>query len=324
MNPASLDLGVIGNGTLSALIDRRGSIVWCCLPAFDGDPAFCALLSPLDREQGFFDIALDGEMRSTQRYIDNSAVLVTELHAADGSAIEITDFAPRYKMHGRMFHPQNLVRRIRPLRGSPRITLRLRPLTAYGARRPERTSGSNHMRFQLDGLALRATTDAPLPMLQKELPFVLHREIVVVLGADETLADAPARHAREALEQTLTYWREWVRYLSIPVEWQEAVIRAAITLKLCQYEGTGAIVAAMTTSIPEAPGTARTWDYRHCWLRDAAFVVRTLNRLGATRSMEEYLRYLGNLAADADGLQPVYGIHFERELIEHEAPALGG
>lgn len=324
MNPASLDLGVIGNGTLSALIDRRGSIVWCCLPAFDGDPAFCALLSPLDREQGFFDIALDGEMRSTQRYLDNSAVLVTELHAADGSAIEITDFAPRYKMHGRMFHPQNLVRRIRPLRGSPRITLRLRPLTAYGARRPERTSGSNHMRFQLDGLALRATTDAPLPMLQKELPFVLHREIVVVLGADETLADAPARHAREALEQTLTYWREWVRYLSIPVEWQEAVIRAAITLKLCQYEGTGAIVAAMTTSIPEAPGTARTWDYRHCWLRDAAFVVRTLNRLGATRSMEEYLRYLGNLAADADGLQPVYGIHFERELIEHEAPALGG
>jgi GH15 family glucan-1,4-alpha-glucosidase len=103
------------------------------------------------------------------------------------------------------------------------------------------------------------------------------------------------------------------------------VLRAAITLKLCQYEGTGAIVAAMTTSIPEAPHTVRNWDYRYCWLRDAAFVVRALNRLGATRSMEEYLRYLYNLAAGADGdLGPVYGIHFERELLEREADHLAG
>jgi GH15 family glucan-1,4-alpha-glucosidase len=96
-------------------------------------------------------------------------------------------------------------------------------------------------------------------------------------------------------------------------------------LKLCQYEGTGAIIAAMTTSIPEAPGTQRNWDYRYCWLRDAAFVVRALNRLGATRSMEEYLRYLFNLAARSDGeMAPVYGIHFQNELAEGEADALAG
>ncbi|MBO9664816.1 glycoside hydrolase family 15 protein [Dokdonella sp.] len=327
MNPpqASLDLGVVGNGSIGALIDARGRIVWCCLPSFDGDPAFCSLLSPTLGEHGYFDLELDGETARSQRYLDNTPVLVTRLESADGSMVEIVDFAPRYKFHGRIFHPTSLLRTIRPLAGTPRITLRLRPLTGYGARVPERTFGSNHLRFVLDGLVLRATTDAPLPMLRDELPFLLDRELSIVLGPDETLAQAPAVHVREALDSTVDYWREWVRYLSIPAEWQDAVIRAAITLKLSQYEGTGAIVAALTTSIPEAPHTVRNWDYRYCWLRDAAFVVRALNRLGATRSMEEYLRYLANLAAAADGdLAPVYGIHFERELIEREATHLAG
>lgn len=321
----NLDLGVIGNGTVAALVDASGRIVWCCLPTFDGDPAFCSLLSPRDHDAGFFDILLDNPIGATQRYLDNSAVLVTRLDAADGSAIEIVDFAPRYKAHGRIFHPMSLVRAIRPLAGTPRITLRLRPLADYGAHVPERTSGSNHVRFLLGDTVLRATTDVPLPMLRDELPFLLEREMHVVLGPDETLALSPSSHARGAIEATLDYWHEWVRYLSIPAEWQDAVIRAAITLKLCQYEGTGAIVAALTTSIPEAPHTVRNWDYRYCWLRDAAFVVRALNRLGATRSMEEYLRYLFNLAAGADGeLGPVYGMHFERELLETEATHLAG
>jgi GH15 family glucan-1,4-alpha-glucosidase len=322
---ATLELGIVGNGSVSALVDRDARIVWCCLPSFNGDPAFCSLLSPKSHDAGYFDIALEGAHASSQYYIENTAVLVTRLSAADGSAIEITDYAPRYKQHGRIFHPMSLVRTIRPLSGAPRVTLRLRPLTGYGARVPERTFGSNHLRFLLDGIVLRATTDAPLPMLRDELPFLLDHEVHIVLGPDETLTEAPARLARDSLDATLDYWREWVRYLSIPAEWQEAVIRAAITLKLCQYEGTGAIVAAMTTSIPEHADSARNWDYRFCWLRDAAFVVRALNRLGATRSMEEYLRYIFNLAVSADGeLAPVYGIHFERELIETEAPDLAG
>jgi len=322
---STLDLGVIGNGSISALIDAQARIVWCCLPSFDGDPAFCSLLSPTLGDFGYFDVVLDGFATATQHYVENTAVLVTRISAADGSVIEITDFAPRFKQHGRIFHPMSLVRTIRPIAGAPRITLRLRPLADYGARRPERTFGSNHLRFVLDDVVLRATTDASLPMLRDELPFLLDREVHIVLGPDETLTDTPARYVRDVLDATLDYWREWVRYLSIPAEWQDAVIRAAITLKLCQYEGTGAIVAAMTTSIPEAPHTARNWDYRYCWIRDAAFVVRALNRLGATRSMEEYLRYIFNLAVAADGsLAPVYGIHFERELIEREAEHLAG
>src|SRR5690606_24363905 len=116
------------------------------------------------------------------------------------------------------------------------------------------------------------------------LPFLLDRELRFVLGPDETLTQPLPSFVDEALRQTEDYWFEWVRYLSLPLEWQEAVIRSAITLKLCQYEDTGGIIAALTTSIPEAPGTQRNWDYRYCWLRDAAFVVRALNRLGATRT----------------------------------------
>ncbi|HET9835389.1 MAG TPA: glycoside hydrolase family 15 protein, partial [Rhodanobacteraceae bacterium] len=273
---SNLDLGIIGNGTINALIDGRGRIAWHCVPAFDGDPVFCSLLSPKLREHGFFDVVLENETRHEQWYVDNSAVLTTRLTAEDGAALEITDFAPRYRQHGRIFHPMQILRRIRPISGSPRIRMRLRPRTGYGARVPERTFGSNHLRYMLDPLVLRVTTDAQLPMLRDELSFLLDGELHIVIGTDETLHQSPGHYFREALDATLDYWHEWARYLSIPAEWQDAVIRAAITLKLCQYEGTGAIVAAMTTSIPEAPDTVRTWDYRYCWPRDAALSVRAL------------------------------------------------
>jgi GH15 family glucan-1,4-alpha-glucosidase len=321
---ASLDLGTIGNGTINALIDARGRIVWHCVPAFDGDPVFCSLLDPEHEDAGYFEIVLENETAREQHYVDNSAVLVTILSAGDGARVEITDLAPRYKLHGRTYHPMQILRRIRPLSGSPRVSLRLKPLTGYGARVPESTFGSNHVRYLLDPLVLRVTTDAQLPMLRDGLGFLLDRDVHIVMGTDETLLESPRRHFSEALDATLAYWHEWSRYLSIPVEWQDVVIRAAITLKLCQYEGTGAIVAAMTTSIPEAPGTVRTWDYRYCWPRDAALSVRALNSLSATRSMEEYVRYISNLAVRDDRMAPVYGIHFQDELPERHETTLAG
>ena len=321
---ATLDLGIVGNGTINALIDARGRIAWHCVPAFDGDPVFCSLLEPEQENAGYFDVELEHESGRRQHYVDNSAVLVTTLTARDGAQVEITDFAPRYKQHERTFHPMQLLRRVRPLSGTPRVALRLRPLTGYGARRPDQTFGSNHVRYLLDPLVLRATTDAQLPMLRDGLPFLLDRDVHIVLGTDETLQESPRHHFDEALDATLAYWHEWSRYLSIPAEWQDVVIRAAITLKLCQYEGTGALVAAMTTSIPEAPDTVRTWDYRYCWPRDAALSVRALNALSATRTMEEYVRYIFNLATRGDTLAPVYGIHFQDQLPERRETALAG
>ncbi len=315
----SLDLAVIGNGTVGMLVDPQGRYVWGCLPHLAADPTFCELLQPVHEGQGTCSIELEGLVSTEQRYLPNTAVLVTVLHAEDGSSVEITDFAPRFHRWDRLYHPVMYVRRIRPLSGGPRITIKVR-----GCLVPERTSGSHHIRWVLKDTTLRLTTDTRVPYIERELPFVLDRPINMILGPDESLTTSAEAFAREAYDRTVHYWQSWSRSLSIPFEWQDAVIRAAITLKLCQYEGTGAIVAALTTSIPEAPGTERNWDYRYCWLRDAAFVIRTLNQLGATKSMEEFLGYIYTLASGTEQMQPVYGIHFERALTEQVEQHLAG
>src|SRR5262249_5975737 len=130
----------------------------------------------------------------------------------------------------------------------------------------------------------------------------------------------------DTLRSTQRYWHEWVRGLAIPFEWQEATIRAAITLQLCTYDDNGAVLAAPTTSIPECAHSGRNWDYRYCWLRDAYFTVQAMNRLGATGAMEAYLRYLEDIVAREQGaeLQPVYGITGERDLSEWIADTLPG
>jgi GH15 family glucan-1,4-alpha-glucosidase len=320
----TLDLGVIGNGSFGALVDREARVVWACLPAFDGDPAFCSLLSPKDHDGGDFAIELEHFAHAEQAYIANTAILRTVLYDSHGGAVEVVDFAPRWKRNDRIYRPASIIRRVVPLAGTPRIRVRMRPLADWGGRIPETTWGSNHLRWLLPGFTLRMTTDVPVRFVREETPFVLAQPVHMVLGPDEPLLRSVRRYAEEALDRTGEYWREWVRYLSIPLDWQDAVIRSAITLKLCQYEDSGAIIAAMTTSIPEAPGTTRNWDYRYCWLRDAAFVVRALNRLGATRSMEEFLRYIFNIASHDGSLQPLYGIDFAERLDEEAVPTLLG
>ncbi|MCP5150881.1 MAG: glycoside hydrolase family 15 protein [Ectothiorhodospiraceae bacterium] len=327
----NLDLGVIGNCTYGALVDREARIVWCCLPRFDSDPVFCGLLANGQWDgDGEFELRLEEQVRTEQWYLENTAVLVTRLHDAHGACVEIRDFAPRYTLHGRSFRPMTIVRRIQPVTGSARIRIRLRPRFDYGASTPEITRGSNHVRYVGPRLTLRLTTNAPITYVLDETPFVLDRALSMVLGPDETLSGAVEEVARSFEERTVEEWRRWVRRLALPLEWQDAVIRAAITLKLCTYEETGAIVAAMTTSIPEAAGTERNWDYRYCWLRDAFFVVRALNSLSEVETMELYLRYLRNVIRQAGGdlggahLQPVYGIGLEQQLTESRVESLPG
>ncbi len=304
----SLDLALIGNGTIGCLVNPRAEIVWGCFPRFDGDPVFCSLLREPTRDEdfGFFAVDLIDRARDEQQYLVNTPILVTRVHDRYGGCIEITDFSPRFRQYGRMFCPMMLVRQIRRIAGNPRVRVRLRPAHEYGRHPSGTTSGSNHIRYLGTDLVLRLTTDASITALLEETPFFLEDTVTLILGPDETMQGSVAEVGRHFLEETAAYWRQWVRYLGIPFEWQDAVIRAAITLKLNVFEDTGAVVAAMTTSIPEAAGSGRNWDYRHCWLRDAYFVVNALNRLGATRTMERHLGYILNVVAGAaDGrLQP--------------------
>lgn len=321
---SSLDVAAIGNGRIAALVDQGARIVWWCFPRLDGDPIFCRLLAG-DEEKGFCDVVLEGQVSATSYYIRNTSILETILIAENGASVKVTDFCPRFWRYDRPFHPAQLVRRIEPLRGRPRISVRVRPTYNYGQPVTSSSYGSNHVRYVCGSSSIRVTTDLPVSYIAHETSFSLTHPATLVIGADEPIESSIDSMSREFLERTRDFWVTWVRGLAVSYEWQPEIIRAAISLKLCTYEETGAITAALTTSIPEAPNTPRTWDYRFCWLRDAYFVIRALNRLGATQSMENYLDYITTVVADTQSpLKPVYGIVHNDAAQESIAPHLQG
>ncbi|HYE26925.1 MAG TPA: glycoside hydrolase family 15 protein [Allosphingosinicella sp.] len=326
---ADLSLWPIGNCQVSALVDGEAGFVWGCAPRVDGDPLFCSLLEPKRESpvaRGEWRISVENQVAAEQSYVRNTPILTTRLTDADGAVAEIFDFCPRFERSGRMYRPVAFVRIVRPLEGAPRIRVNLNPAANWGERDAERTSGTNHIRYLVRPQPLRLTTDAPVGQLLEGRGFRLERNHHFFLGPDEPFVGHVGQSVAAMLHQTADEWRAWVRGLAIPLEWQRIVIRAAIALKLCQHEETGAIVAALTTSIPEAPGSGRNWDYRYCWIRDAYYTVQALNRLGALDVLENYLGYLRNIVDEAKGghIQPLYGVSGEARLDEREAPGLAG
>jgi GH15 family glucan-1,4-alpha-glucosidase len=326
---STLQLGVIGNCQIASLIDSNGRHVWTCWPRPDGDPIFCSLLTGSDSAStgGFYDVEMDGWVRSEQEYIPNTAILRTTLYDDRGGVVRLDDFCPRFVLYGRMFRPTMLVRNIVPLGGRPIIKIRLRPAWNYGAQRPRVSHGSNHIKFETGEFSFRLTTNASFSALLEEHSIILDEPVSLILGPDESIKESPAKLGRHFLDETCSYWVDWTRSLSIPFEWQQEVIRAAISLKLCTYEDSGAVLAALTTSVPEAANSARNWDYRFCWLRDSYYVVHALNRLGATRTMESYLGYIVDAVKDFDptqDIEPLFGLTRNSKREERMIESLPG
>lgn len=321
-----LDLWPIGNCQVSGLIDKRGALVWGCVPRVDGDPVFCALLNGDQQEAGVWRFELDGQVSSSQAYIRNTPILVTRLAASDGSIVEVLDFCPRFRGNGRMYRPVAFGRVVRPIAGNPRIRVVLRPMKNYGAQLADTTCGTNHIRYLVGQQGLRLSTDAPVGYIAEGRTFRIERDTHFFLGPDEPFTGNLREEIRRMEQATRKYWQEWARGLATPFEWQTEVIRCAITLKLCQHEETGAIVAALTTSIPEHAGSERNWDYRFCWIRDSYYTVQALNRLGALDVLEKYLGYLRNIVDAAKGgqIQPLYSVMGESELNETTAAHMAG
>jgi GH15 family glucan-1,4-alpha-glucosidase len=326
---SSLDLWLIGNCQVSALIDHAGTYVWACVPRVDGDPMFCALLRGEARVEdctGIWLVQLEGCAAVRQSYLRNTAVLVSTFEDGAGNSMEVIDFCPRHQRLDRVYRPAAFARIVRPLSGTPSICVRLRPSANYGAAAATRTFGSNHIRYILPETSYRLTTDAPVSLIGEEMTFQLERQLHFFLGPDESFSDELGPTLTAMLDSTIAEWRLWSRGLATPPDWQEAVIRAAIGLKLCQHEETGAIVAAITTSIPEHDGSARNWDYRYCWIRDAYYTVQALNRLGALDVLEGFLGFLRNVvSAPGNGhIQPLYSVLGEARITERIAPDLAG
>lgn len=317
-----LDHGVIGNGRLLALVSPSSAIEWLCMPTFSSPSVFARLL---DRDNGgtFQFLGAGGvELRGKLTYITNTNVLCTRFEQGD-AAWEVVDFAPRVPDGIDMKAPIEIMRLIRPVKGRPRIQVVFDPRPDY-ARAPVRISqGVNGIDVAGADAPLRLTTNMPVPYILGGQEFTLDGPTFFVFsyGARGELPTLSA--VNQALELTIHGWRAWCKTCALPLFAEKEVLRSALCLKLHAYQDTGAIIAATTTSIPETMGTERTWDYRFCWVRDAAFVVEALRRLSHLNEGEQFLRFVRN-AAESGQLQPLYAIDGSRDLRELFLPHLAG
>ena len=196
----NLDLALIGNSCSAALVDRNARIVWWCFPYFDSDPVFSRLLAD-DEEKGFCEIALADLAETESRYVRNTAIVETILTDANGAKVRVSDFAPNFERFERVYRPPQIIRRIEPIAGLPRITIRVRPTHGYGKPTTNFVVGSNHVRY-LDGeQVLRLTSDAPLSYIINEVPFPLNRPVNLIFGQDDPFLSAIDTTSREFLDR---------------------------------------------------------------------------------------------------------------------------
>lgn len=314
--------GIIGNCAFIAHVNKNTDISWLCWPRFDSPFVFGSLLDK--KKGGEFSILPQGEFTSNQYYIENTNVLRTEITAEDGK-YRITDFAPRFHLYERYFKPLMFIRKIEPLEGNPRITIKCEPVCDYGKGKMKSSRGSNHIDYLGCDENIRLSTNVSLTYIIDEKAFVLNEAKYLIMTYGQNLEAPVVSTAENFLRETISYWRLWIKHSSIAGFYQPFVIRSALVLKIHQYEDTGAIIAASTTSLPESPGSTRNWDYRYCWLRDSHYVLTSLNHIGHFEEMEKYFNYLSDIShAEDKRYQPLYGIAGEREITERTLDHLEG
>ncbi|MGQ9836687.1 MAG: glycoside hydrolase family 15 protein [Cyanobacteriota bacterium] len=315
--------GIIGNMQSVALVGMNGSIDWLCLPRFDSPSVFGAILD--DKKGGRFQITAVGEnVKSQQFYWPDTNVLVTRFFSKSGIG-DVVDYMTVGLRPGQPGYHW-LIRRVRAVRGSMTFKLICQPAFNYG-RDPHVTKltdcGAN---FISKDLALELTAHLPLEIdgdgVVSEFTLQEDQTTFVVLQQDQDLSNCDIleqQRADELFLHTVQFWRHWVSQCTYTGRWREMVHRSALALKLLTYEPTGSIIAAATTSLPEAIGGERNWDYRYTWIRDAAFTIYALMRIGFTEEAARFMHWIEERTHDAnpDGsLQLVYTIDGRKDLTE--------
>jgi GH15 family glucan-1,4-alpha-glucosidase len=322
MEKHTYQTGIIGNCSYIAHVNVDTNISWLCWPRFDSSFVFGGLLDEV--KGGEFSIRPQGEYESKQYYLENTNILCTEVQTSTGK-YRITDFAPRFREHERYFKPLMLIRKLEVLDGYPTIKVKCEPTYHYGKIALKRAAGSNHIQFSGGEDEMRLTTNVSLSYILEDRYFVLNSTKYLVLTYGSPL-EVPLETVVESfLIRTKQYWRTWIKHSSIGEFYQEYVIRSALALKIHQYEDTGAIIAASTTSLPEFPGSGRNWDYRFCWLRDTYYIINALHHIGHFEETEKYFEYIKDISFES-GLrfQPLYSITRKHNLEEYIAEHLSG
>jgi GH15 family glucan-1,4-alpha-glucosidase len=329
------DYALIGDTHSVGLVARDGSIDWLCLPRLDSGAVFAALLD--DEKGGKWRIAPEGQFASTRAYRRNSMVLETTFETEDGAAL-LTDCLPLEEhsdphVPRQAFPHEVIVRVVRGLSGSVAFDMRFEPRFDYGYITPwiRRVPGAVEAVGGPDALALRAEVPVRIQGAAGRARFkVAAGESVAFLASYRHSHVGPSEpltleHCRHLVEKTDAYWSAWASRCSYRGRWRDAVVRSLLTLKALTYSPTGGIAAAATTSLPEAIGGLRNWDYRYCWLRDATYTLDVLLELGYKAEAREWRGWLMRaVAGDPQDLQIMYGVQGERRLVEQELPWLAG
>lgn len=301
------NMGVVGNCSFLAYIDTDADVRWLCLPRFDSSFLFGSLL---DREKGgeFSIRPYHKDYTTKQYYIKNTNVLATEFIMKEGS-FRVIDYAPRFYQYGRYFRPTTLFRKIEVISGNPYIRVKCSPVGEYGELKPEMVAGNSHLRFLNMSSHVRLTTDIPLSYIVAEKTFALTETKYLAFSYGVPLEAPLAETAETFLEKTISYWQFWAKSTTAPLLFQEEMIRSALILKLHQYEDTGAIIASGTTSLPEYPGSKRTWDYRFCWMRDTYYTLNAFNNIGHFEELEKYFQFIRNIIlTEPESIKPLYTV----------------
>jgi pentatricopeptide repeat protein len=315
------DYGVIGDLHTVALVGKDGSIDWCCFPNFDSPSLFGALLD--DQRGGWFRISPLENGKRQQLYLPETNVLLTRFLHQDGVA-ELTDFMPiECDDPGACPKRHQIVRMLSVVRGRIRFRLECRPAFNFGRDQHEIVLRPQGALFRSPSMVVGLVSPIPITIAEgagvAEFTLAAGQQVSFFLeyvepSATEDILDVP-QAAAAAFQDTILFWRKWIGQCSYVGRWREMVHRSALTLKLLTYAPSGAIVAAPTTSLPEALGGVRNWDYRYTWIRDAAFTLYALMRLGFAKEAGRFMQWLNARCHDVNGdgsLQVLYGIDGRR------------
>ncbi len=322
----NLNYGIIGNCRSGALISEKGSIDWCCLPEFTSSSVFARLLD--EEKGGCFEIIVNKNYSVTQRYIPRTNLLETTFKKGINE-FRIIDFMPRYHTsESEYYSPPDLIRYVKYISGNPEFSINFTPHLEFARYRTKTVVEENYLKSYTthgpyDSVYLYTNFDKFKVAQRKTLKFT--SDAFFLLSYNQKLLEQSVQRAYLKMERTKVYWLNWSERTSKYARYNKEILRSALALKLLSYDRSGAIVAALTTSIPEAIGGIRNWDYRYCWLRDASMVIKVMSNLGHFHVVRRYLKFILNIIPDKDEkIQIMYGIHGERALPERELKHLSG
>eukprot|EP00435_Cladocopium_sp_Y103_P025488 s2766_g6.t1 len=309
-----------------ALVDETGRFVWCCMDTFGGDPVFNCLVNNNSDKTGFYDVVLEDFHQSEQLYEGASTVLITKLGTSKDDVVEIRDFAPRFIHYDRIFRPFQLIRLVRRLKGDPRISIRIRPTFQYNSTDGYQTRGSQHVRFCGPKLTWRVTTNMPIRRVIEETPFLIGDEpVIIVFGSDESFTNSLSQVALEFETKTVNYWKQWCNNLTLPVEFQQVLMRAAMTLAMNQSEDCGGFLAALSLGLPLGPFSPSTRDSRVCRLLDECLALPVLRELGLLELCKKFLSFAKEICYREEAPQHAYNSWGAAQDTKREwAPYLAG